>query len=289
MTKNSSQNVRTPDKAIVKSGSFFRKSDKALIQRYICSFCRRSFSTATRDLCFKQHKRNVNHLVAKLLVSGCSLRRAALILKINRKTVVRKLIFLGTHAQSNLTESNLLEQKCHTIEFDDLETVEHTKLKPLSVTLVVEHNSRRILGFNLAKMPAKGLLAKKSLKKYGFRKDERPRTRKELFKNIKPMILDGALIKSDSNPHYIKDVKDHFPNCVHQTHLSRRGSVTGQGELKKIVFDPLFSLNHTCAMLRANINRLFRKTWCTTKKPDRLGYHIALYAVFHNKMVKKAS
>lgn len=56
----------------------------------------------------------------------------------------------------------------------------------------------------------------------------------------------------------------------------------GQGELKRIGKDPIFSLNHTFAMLRANINRLVRRTWCTTKRQDRLRLHIALYAVRHN-------
>jgi hypothetical protein len=57
----------------------------------------------------------------------------------------------------------------------------------------------------------------------------------------------------------------------------------GQGELKSGGFDPLFSFNHTAAMLRANINRLVRKTWCTTKRIDRLEAHIALYVQFHNR------
>jgi len=39
--------------------------------------------------------------------------------------------------------------------------------------------------------------------------------------------------------------------ATHRTVKGRRGSIAGQGELKKIGFDPLFSLNHTCAMLRA--------------------------------------
>ena len=63
--------------------------------------------------------------------------------------------------------------------------------------------------------------------------------------------------------------------------------MTGQGELKKVVYDPIFSLNHTCAMLRANINRLVRKTWCTTKKPERLAMHITLYALYHNLNLKR--
>ena len=64
-----------------------------------------------------------------------------------------------------------------------------------------------------------------------------------------------------------------------------RGCVTGQGELKKLRFDPLFALNHTCAMLRANINRLFRRTWCTTKKKERLEQHLAVYMDFHNRIL----
>ena len=61
--------------------------------------------------------------------------------------------------------------------------------------------------------------------------------------------------------------------------------MTGQGELKKLRFDPLFALNHTCAMLRANINRLFRRTWCTTKKKERLEQHLAVYMDFHNRIL----
>ena len=73
-----------------------------------------------------------------------------------------------------------------------------------------------------------------------------------------------------------------FPGKTHFRHKGGRGCITGQGELKKLRFDPLFSLNHTCAMLRANINRLFRKTWCTTKKKEGLERHLAVYMDFHN-------
>jgi hypothetical protein len=226
-----------------------------------------------------------NRMVARELTAGVSLRRTALILNLNRKTVVRKLIFMGLHAKNYLAEMNLSAPKCHTVEFDDLETIEHTKLKPLSVTLAVEHKTRRILGFSVSQMPAKGLLAKKSLSKYGVRVDQRAQGREELFKILKPLVLETAIFRSDQNPYYPQDLKRHFPHCVHESFRSRRSSVTGQGELKKVKFDPLFSLNHTCAMLRYGISRLIRKTWCTTKKPERLSLHIALYSVFHNMMI----
>jgi hypothetical protein len=51
------------------------------------------------------------------------------------------------------------------------------------------------------------------------------------------------------------------PNAVHIRKKSRRACVAGQGELKKGGHDPMFPLNHKAAMLRANVNRLIRKTW----------------------------
>jgi hypothetical protein len=52
--------------------------------------------------------------------------------------------------------------------------------------------------------------------------------------------------------------------------------------LKKVGFDPLFSLNHTAAMIRANVNQLARRTWCTTKRPENLLARLYTYLHFHN-------
>jgi hypothetical protein len=132
-------------------------------------------------------------------------------------------------------------------------------------------------------MPAKGRLAKIAVKKYGYRRDLRSQGRAKLFERLKGHVDERAIFKSDQNPHYPQDVKRYFPLAFHETHKGQRGSITGQGELKKIRFDPLFSLNHTCAMFRANVNRLFRKTWCTTKRPDRLAAHLRIFMNYHNE------
>ncbi|RME16932.1 MAG: transposase, partial [Bdellovibrio sp.] len=80
-------------------------------------------------------------------------------------------------------------------------------------------------------------------------------------------------------------VRAFFPKATHIQLKGQRGAITGQGELKKTAFDPLFSLNHTCAMFRANVNRLFRKTWCTTKKLQPLIDHLEIYMWYHNKVL----
>jgi len=196
--------------------------------------------------------------------------------------VVRKFLFLAGIAEAKFRKMNQNLPKALEVEFDDLETFEHTKCKPLSVTLMVEAHTRRILGLEVAQMPAKGHLASISRKKYGPRTDLRPQARRKLFSEVKSLVDPQALIRSDSNPTYPNDVRTFFPKALYQTVKGQPGAVTGQGELKKIGFDPIFSLNHTCAMLRAHLSRLFRRTWNTTKKPERLRAHLYLYALHHN-------
>ena len=279
LSKNSSSEPRP---LVVRFGVFKRKADNTTHQRFLCRACKKTFSTQTTNPCFGQKKRHLNPKIFTSLVSGESQRRLSLTLGVNRKTIVRKFIFLGVMSHLYLQELRKQEPLAHEIEFDDLETFEHSKLKPLSVTMAVESKTRRILGFRVAKMAAKGLLVKKSLQKYGRRQDERRIKREELFKELQSFVAPNATIKSDENPHYPSTVQQFFPQAVHKTYKGRRGCVVGQGELKAGGFDPIFSLNHSFAMLRANINRLFRRTWNTTKIPERLALHISMYILYHN-------
>ncbi|WP_413584970.1 transposase [Bdellovibrio sp. HCB274] len=274
--KNAARTIR-------KIGTYYRKSDGQHLKRFWCFRCGKSFSAATTSSSKGQKKRHLNTPIKDLLNGLMSQREIARVLKINRKTVVRKFRFSASTAKQELRSWNQKFQKCTEVEFDDLETFEHTKCKPLSVTLMVEYKTRRILGFEVAQMPAKGHIAHYSRKKYGPRADHRPIARNKLFQEMTELVHSNARIRSDSNPSYPAVVKRFFPNSKHEMVLGGRGAVVGQGELKKLHWDPIFSLNHTFAMLRANINRLIRKTWCTTKRPSELAGHIALYALAHNK------
>jgi transposase-like protein len=270
---------------IVRNGHYSRKSDGQRIQKYFCKSCSGHFSSGSNNICFNQNKRHLNTRIGKLFSSGMSQRGIARYFSISRRTVERKLIFLGTQSEMKLQLRNATFPPAMVIEFDDLITFEHTKLKPLSIIVAVVSGERRILGVEVASMVAFGKLKDKSIKKYGKRRDTRKQARKALFEQIKPHVHPRALIKSDESPHYPQDVKKHFPYAEHQKFKGRRGCVTGQGELKAGGFDPLFSLNHTAAMFRANVNRLFRRTWNTTKKMCRLRLHLFVYIDFHNQRI----
>jgi hypothetical protein len=118
------------------------------------------------------------------------------------------------------------------IQFDDLETIEHSKLRPVTVTFFV-NEKRKILGFGVARIAAKRHLAKLALKKYGLRPNEAPLMRKQLFSQMQSIIDPRAVIESDEHPSYPDLVKKYFPQTEHRTYKSSRSAVAGQGELKK--------------------------------------------------------
>jgi len=271
---------------IVKFGSYYRSSDRKLVQRYFCKLCSLHFSVSTLFHCYLQKKRHLNQKVARQLVAGVSMRECGRILKINKKTVVRKMIHMGLRAQARLELLNKKRALSKVIEFDDLETFEHTKCKPVAVSLVVESKTRWVLGYEMAQMAAKGPLAAKSLIRYGKREDQRTSAREILFRRVRSYVDEACTIKTDENPHYTQSVKHYFPKAAHVTYLGRKSSLGGQGELKKQGFDPIFSLNHTFAVLRYRTSRLIRKTWNTTKKKERLSLHIALIVLHHNLSLK---
>lgn len=274
-------------KTIVKFGSYYRTSDRKKVQRFFCNRCKLHFSVSTIFVCYRQKKRHYNQKVARLLAAGVSMRECARILKLNKKTVVRKLIHMGSRAQRRIEMLNRLRPKAKIIEFDDLETFEHTKCKPVAVGLVIEYKSRWILGYQVAQMSSKGLLFEKSIKKYGYRIDQRAKARAKLFSRIRKHIVKDAIIKTDENPYYRRDIFKYFPKAIYHTYKGRKSSLGGQGELKKVGFDPIFSLNHTCAVMRYRASRLIRKTWNTTKKKERLSLHLALIILHHNLNLRR--
>ncbi|MGE3609748.1 MAG: hypothetical protein AB7I27_09210 [Bacteriovoracaceae bacterium] len=282
-------NCACPD-FIIRDGTFFRREDSKKIQRFRCKNCHTRFSSATFTETYRQKKRRVNSPLLKLLSSGVSLRRSAILLGVNRKTVERKLPILAQRCRRiHHRELNKLRGRVFNMQIDDLITKENSKLKPLSVSIAVDEDRRLILGAEVSIIPAFGHLSKLAVKKYGKRNDEHFQGMTRLFQKISPIVSSEVLVKSDEHTRYPGFISAYLPRAKHLTFPSERGCIVGQGELKKVHFDPLFIINHTCALLRANVNRLIRKTWCTTKDPIRLKDHLDIFIYFYNQqLLKKA-
>ncbi len=274
---------------VIKDGSYFRHDDSRSIHRFKCKACGKRFSSSTSTLEWRHKKRRVNFPLFKLLASGVSMRRAAILLNVHRVTVERKFVYLAKKAE--LSQRELIERlrmnPVQILQFDDLITSEHTKLKPLSVSVAVDKKRRFILGLKVSQIPSFGHLSKLSRIKYGKRPSNHLEKLTELLSEIKPTLATKLVIETDEHKRYPEVLQRIIPWGEHRQYKSARACVVGQGELKKLHRDPLFKINHTCAMLRANVDRIFRRTWCTTKQKEKLEMHLMIFTQFYNQILLK--
>lgn len=275
---------------IIGDGKYWRFEDSKWIQRFKCKSCGKKFSASTLSPFYRQRKRRINARLFALLCSTTSVKDCAQILNITPVTVSRRIPLLAN--LSRVFQEKLIGELGKNpeghVQFDDLISKEHTKMKPLTVSLMTVAsgaNKGLILGAKVGKIPAFGHLAKKSVKKYGKRENQHREALEKLFKSVVPAVASRALIESDDHRTYPEMVGKFFPEANHKRYKGGRGCISGQGELKKQHYDPLFMVNHTCAMLRAKISRLIRKSWCIPKKLEMLQYHLDIYIKFHNQKI----
>jgi transposase-like protein len=282
--------TKLPSPLIGKGGSYWRKCDQQKVPRFLCKACGTRFSPATGSPDFAQKKRYINNDVRTLLCSGVSMRRCALLLKVTRITINRKLLYWSEESQIRNGNQLLQQDEIAFVQFDEMETFEHTKYKPLAIALAVNSRNRQILGIEVNSMPPKKKLDEKALKKYGERENKRPEGIRNLLETIKPFLTKNAELYSDKCPIYpkiVQEVFDEDPNfeITHKQTLGGRSSIVGQGELKQKEFDPIFALNHTAAMIRDNVGRLVRRSWKISKRAVYLAHHLHVYIAYHNEML----
>ena len=237
-------NHQTAGGVFIKKGFFRIKRLQQKIRKFQCKSCTKIFSSRTFKPDYQHKKMDLNKKLIKLLVEGNSIRGASRILGMTYFNTYKKFLWLRT---------------------------------------IVVNESYEILEAKVAEMPAKGRLAEFSVKKYGHRKDERAEKLHEAFEALKPKLFHlPSIIKSDANPSYLKIVTKHFPGISYlqynQAEKKRRLDRLHE-KLTKKRFDPLFAVNHKCALLRSHIKRLTRRSWCTTKKPENLQLHLDLFII----------
>jgi hypothetical protein len=207
------------------------------------------------------------------------------VLGINRKTVVRKFLFLAECAQARHEEwlEKTLPTLTHT-QFDEMESFEHTRLKPLSIPLLVNGENGNILNLEVASLGYKGRFAALALKKYGPREDHSEKAALRVLETLNK-CPNPIEIRTDLKTSYprliteaVADKATHVPVKADRLSLAQRLFHKGRRNGN----DPLFMLNFTAAKIRHDLSRMARKVWTTTKKMDRLYAHLFLFIAYHN-------
>jgi len=268
--------------SVFRRGFYRRPSDQKKIQRYYCKLCRKGFSEQTAAIDYRQRKRWFNQGCFTTICSGVSQRRTAYIFQVDPRTIARRVIRFGLICMKNLEAYRQTRPQVKNVQMDEMESFIHTKLKPVTIPIAVEKKTRKVLAVSIGDIGAKGKLKGLSLQKYGRRPSQRKFCLSEMMKQLKSCVSEDARFMSDQSPFYPMLIREYFPKATHKTCKGSRGAVVGLGELKKVAFDPIFTLNHTYAMFRDNLKTLNRRTWATAKRSDRLLLLLNIYGWFHN-------
>lgn len=266
-----------------KKGFFKIRRLHQSIRRFQCVSCKRTFSSRSFKADYRHKKMDLNFPLADLLIKGNTLRDCAHFLGLTYRNTYKKFLWITKQAQLQKTA---LRYEVTTLQFDEMETIHHTKCKPLSICVMV-NDRYEVLSAEVAEMPSKGRLASFSKNRYGSRKDEREVVMERSFQDLKNKLhVSPILVRSDAKSSYKKFVEKYFPEADYEVH-SREQKARLQERLHekkhKKKFDPLFALNQRCAKLRSQIKRLTRRSWCTTKKKENLQGHLDLYIVMQYK------
>lgn len=267
-----------------KRGYFITKWNAQPVPRYQCKICSKYFSSHTFKNWYRHKKPYLNLEIFRLYSSGVTLRRLAKVCGVNRKTVHRKFLYLAAlsrQAHELELQSGRLETRA--VQFDEMESFEHTRLKPLTVALAVCARSARIIDVNVAQMGYKGRLAHFAFQKYGPREDRRHEAQTHVIQAVSKCALDDAVVTCDSKPEYLPLIQRLIPRCeVKQVSPREEGANLFKNGRRRNVHDALFRLNHTAAKIRHDLSRMQRKVWVTTKLPKRLQAHLDLYIAYIN-------
>lgn len=257
----------------IKKGYYRTGHDRQQVPRYQCKACGKYFSTHTVSPTYQQKKPALNKQIYNLYVSGMNQRRIARVLGIDRKTVTRKFLFMARRART-IHEEKIKSGKLKTsfVQFDEMETFEHTRLKPLSIAIAVRPKTGEIIDLQVASMKCHGKLSSVARRLYGHREDTREAAREDVLKAVSNCSKEKITIASDGLKTYKNEVSLWVPNAT-LVQKKRNPNET---------YDRLFSLNLLCAKLRNDLSRMGRKTWVTTKAQWALQAHLDLYIAWNN-------
>lgn len=267
-------------KSFYKDGYYKTKHNDRYKQKYQCRACGKCFSGSTIAPKTKFKKPELTALIFRAYCLRMTVRGIATQLGCSTKTVQTRIDWLGKRCREYHNEVLRLGLlKSYRFNFDEMETFQHTRLKPISVSIAVDATNGNIIEALACQMSGKGHTAALSKKIYGFRRDDRPKTRVEALASVSHCVLPKSVIITDGMLSYILAIRTELPTVKHKIIKSRANNQTQTvGGL-----DEMFWLNLTCAKIRHNLSRFTRRSWITTKRIQMLQAHLDMYICFNNK------
>ena len=270
-----------------RKGFFLRKCDGRWVQRFRCGECRKTFSTQTFRFDYRLHKPRLHLALWRDLVSKTTHRQSARTLGCSRGTVADRLRRMGRHCEQvhrrMLARAGSRSPLAGPFQLDELETFEHNRrLSPVTVPVVVEKGSLFVVHQQCAPLPARGRLSPRDRQKKRLR-DETEGVRRSGSRAAVEACLSALAGAAPKGPVLLEsDAKRTYPGCAARALGSRCMHRQLSSKFKASKWDPLFTVNHTLALMRDGVSRLVRRTWAAAKERAILETHLWIWVVYRN-------
>ena len=237
----------------IKKGKIKTKKSAKKVQRYQCLACRKMFTKRSSSDTYRQKRPDLNNKILSLYIEGMPLRAIARHLNCSYNTVVKKFKELGYQAQ----EKNLKPryEKCKYIQFDEMHTFLGSKNNKLFIGLAVSGYGE-ILAFKVGQ--------------------DRRNNLETLFIDIASRVNEDTIFYCDKDRSYPYLINKHFPKS---DYVDIRSSGPGRED-----YDFLKHLDFVCALVRNRLGRMTRKSWCFTRKTERLQLNLDMLRQNFNRM-----
>ena len=252
----------------------YLKTKRGKTQRYQCKTCGKTFTKRNSSINYRHRKQHIREMITKLYCERMGLRGIARTLGIDRKTVVR--YFRENAGLAREANKARIKQKGLLVtsyaQFDQLETFEHTKRRPVGIQLSIRHKTGEIISAKVGYAPIRALSISKRYSQAWNSRVNDSHLRAMIKETKQALNPKASTITCDGYRPQIKVLKD---DCQEPWITIQ----TSQKEHKKI--DRVFR------RMRYDLSRLGRKTLSTTKSLPDLQNHLDLYTDYHN--IKRAT
>ena len=247
----------------------FMKTKFAKTQVYQCKDCGRKYTKRNDSINYRKRKQYLRRKITKLYCERMSLNGIARVLGVNIKTVVR-YFRENSKLSKQANKKRIVKGELLTsyVQFDQLETYEHTKRKPVGIQVSIRHKTGEIISAKAGYIPIRALAVSKTYSEEWNKKAvNSTHTLKMLLETKKVLNRNSATITCDQDKGQVGVLKELYKDPFITLAPSSR-------EHKKI--DRVFR------RMRQDISRLGRRTLSTTKDIKQLQNHLDLYIKYNN-------
>jgi transposase-like protein len=267
----------TSTKKYQKYGYYKTKHNGQPVPRYKCNFCSKTLSGRSMLGNEKLKKPELTEEIFKLYCERMSIRGISRVLKIDKETVMSRIAYLGmlclryhnAYLKAGLFKSDI-------INYDEMETKEITKLKPISVGIACCGYTGFIIDAQACEMPAKRG-SSRAIAKYGFRPDFRGVACDDVLGAAKLCCPNDVTIIADDKRAYRAWFKRSFPQA--KIFQAKRLQMN---VLFPAALHDKFKMDGVCANIREDVSRFTRRSRIITKRMSMLQAHLYMYMAYHN-------